>query len=256
MGMGADTMEERRMRKTNERNRSRWIKVSTLLLMVLAVGSGAIGSAASPVEPSAERPMVVQAETKEIRIIGRIYAQRFNDAQGDEAHYHLLVWNNGTSPHALIETPVDDLALHAALVKLGAQPGNNLSMAAWTHRHDAHDTASQAKVTGSALDIHIAWSTNPAGVPMSHVLTQPPATSPHSLITWRFGGNRDRLFNQLPFGSRPGCLVCLYSCPSGKVSNSALSVHDYVAAPTRFVADTNLVPVDGTPVIVTFRIHD
>jgi hypothetical protein len=244
------------MRKTHGCNQSRWITIRVLLLMVLILGSGAMGNTALPVEPSAERPMVVQAETQAIRLFGRIYARRFNDAQGDEARYHLLVWNNGTSPYALIETPVDDLAFHTELLKLGVRPGNNLSMAAWTQRHHAHDTASHEKVTGSALDIRIAWSTNPAGVPISHVFAQPSATSTHPLMTWRFGGNRDRLFNQLPFGSRPGCLVCLYSCPSGKVSNSALSVHDYVAAPTRFMADTNLVPVDGTPVIVTFRLHD
>lgn len=244
------------MRKTNGQNVDRRITIGTLLFLVLALGSGASGSEATPVEPSAERPMVVQAETKEIRIFGRIYAQRFNDAQGEEAHYHLLVWNKGTSPHALIETPADDLAFHTELMKLGARPGNNLSMAAWTHRHDAHDTASRTKVTGSALDIRIAWNTNPAGIPISHIFVQPPAPSPDSFMSWRFGGNRDRLFNQLPFGSRPGCLVCLYSCPSGKVSNSAMSVHDYVATPSRFVANTNPVPVDGTPVIVTFLLHD
>jgi hypothetical protein len=257
--MGADTPEERRMRTTNEHNEhneDRWVQIVTLLLMVLAVGSRAIGNTALPVEPSAEHPMVVHAETKEIRLFGRIYAQRFNDAQREEAHYHLLVWNKGTSPTALIETPVDDLAFHTEVMKLGARPGNNLSMAAWTHRLDAHDTASHETVTGSALDIRIAWSANPSGVLISRVFTQSPATSTHPLMTWRFGGNRDRLFNQMPFGSRPGCLVCLYSCPSGKVSNSALSVHDYVVTPTRFVANTNLVPADGTPVIVTFRIHD
>ena len=254
--MGADTSEERRMRTTNRGNRSRWITTRTLLLVVLVAGRGATGNTAPPVEPSAHQPMVVQTATKAIRIFGRIYAQRFNDAQGEEAHYHLIVWNKGTSPYALIETPVDDLAFHAEVLKLGARPGNNLSMAAWTQRHTAHDTASHTKVTGSALDIHIAWNTNPADIPISHIFVQPPAHSPDSFMSWRFGGNRDRLFNQLPFGSRPGCLVCLYSCPSGKVSNGALSVHDYVAAPARFVANIDLVPVDGTPVIVTFRIHD
>jgi hypothetical protein len=244
------------MRKTIKHNAYRRVQIITLLLIVLAIGSSANGNTTVPVEPLAEHPMIVDVEAKAIRIFGRIYAQRFNDAQGEEAHYHLLVWNKGTSPHALIETPVDDLAFHTELMKLGARPGNNLSMAAWTHRHNAHDTASHTKVTGSALDIRITWDTSPAGIPISHIFVQLPALSRDSLMAWRFGGNRDRLFNQLPFGSRPGCLVCLYSCPSGKVSNSALSVHDYVAAPTSFVANTNLVPVDGTPVIVTFRIHD
>jgi hypothetical protein len=244
------------MRKAHKQNETHRNQILALLLIVLGFYSGAMGSEAAHVELSADHSMVVDAGGKAIRIFGRIYAQRFNNAQGDEAHYHLLVWNKGTSLQALIETPVDDLAFHAELLKLGARPGNNLNMAAWTHRHNAHDTASHTKVTGSALDIRIAWDTSPASIPISHIFVQLPARSRDSLMAWRFGGNRDRLFNQLPFGSRPGCLVCLYSCPSGKVSNSALSIHDYVATPSRFVVNTNLVPVDGTPVIVPFRIHD
>src|SRR5499426_3085243 len=81
--------------------------------------------------PTAATPLVVMSETKQVQVFGIIYPSRFNAAQGDEAHYHLLVWQGGTSANALIETPADDLALHSALVKLGAQPGDNLTMASW-----------------------------------------------------------------------------------------------------------------------------
>jgi hypothetical protein len=49
--------------------------------------------------------------------------------------------------------------------------------------------------------------------------------------------------------------MCLYSCPSGKVSNGALSIVDYVREPQRFHADTDQLPPDGTAVIVTFQIR-
>lgn len=219
-------------------------------------------------EPSAEQPLVIHTEAKEVAIFGRVYAQRFNTAQGEEAHYHLLVWNKGTSPTALIETPVDDLVLHAELLKLGAKPGDNLTMASWTKRSDEQNEAPREKVMGSELAIRIAWQEKPEGIPATDIFSQPltldprlqtsypqpPASSPQPLVFWRFGGNRDRLFNKIPFGPRPGCLVCLYSCPSGKVSNAALSVHDYVSAPARFVANTALLPPDGTPVIITFQL--
>ncbi|MGH8008020.1 MAG: hypothetical protein ACREQ3_13555, partial [Candidatus Binatia bacterium] len=99
--------------------------------------------------------LTVLPETKEVRVSGVIYPTRFNTAQGAEAHYHLLVWQGGTSTHALIETAADDLAFHDALVKLGGQPGDNLTMAAWTERHDAHHPAPQMKVLGSPLEIRI-----------------------------------------------------------------------------------------------------
>lgn len=219
-------------------------------------------------ELSMERPLIIHAEAKEIHIFGRIYAQRFNAARGEEAHYHFLVWNKGTSPTALIETPVDDLVLHAELLKLGAKPGDNLTMASWTKRKDEQSTAPREKVTGSEIGLRIAWKEKPEGVLATDIFSQSPipdsrslapdfrplTPDPRPLVQWRFGGNRDRLFNKLPLAPRPGCLVCLYSCPSGKVSNAALSVHDYVSAPTRFVANSALLPPDGTQVIVTFKI--
>lgn len=204
--------------------------------------------------PTFAAPLLVRPETKEIHVFGTMYPARFNAAQGDGAHYHLLVWQGGQSANALIETPVDDLAFHDALLALGAHPGDNLDMAAWNERNHAHHSMALAKVTGSPLEARIAWNTKPLGVPVAQVFRQSPTPSPQPLVEWRFGGNRDRWFNLIPLVPRPGCLACLYSCPSGKVSNAALSIHEYVETPSRFVADTTLLPPDGTPVIVTFRV--
>src|SRR5215813_5546989 len=204
--------------------------------------------------PTAATPLVVISETKQVQVFGIIYPSRFNAAQGDEAHYHLLVWQGGTSANALIETPADDLALHDALATLGAQPGDNLTMAAWNQRHDAYSAAPLEKVTGSMLEVRISWEGNPGGLPVDEVFQQSAIRNPQSAIAWRFGGNRARWFNRVPWAPHPGCLVCLYSCPSGKVSNGALSVHDYVAAPSHFLANTDILPPDGTPVIVTLHV--
>jgi len=204
--------------------------------------------------PTLVAPLLVVPQTKEVQIFGTIYPARFNAALGDEAHYHLLVWQGGQSANALIETPVDDLAFHDALVALGAHPGDNLDMAAWNERNHAHPPIALAKVTGSPLEARIAWNTKPLGVPVAQVFRQSLTPDPQPLVEWRFGGNRDRWFNLIPLAPRPGCLACLYSCPSGKVSNAALSIHEYVETPSRFRADTTLLPPDGTPVVVTFRV--
>ncbi len=213
-------------------------------------------------QPTSAAPLVVSADTKAVQVFGLIYPARFNTAQGDEAHYHLLVWQGGSSTNALIETPADDLALYDALVTLGAQPGDNLTMAAWNQRHNTGSAAPLEKVTGSALDVRLSWESSPTGISIDQAFRQsairfgldlPLATQ--SAIEWHFGGNRDRWFNRAPLAPRPGCLACLYSCPSGKVSNGALSIHDYVTAPSRFTADTDILPPDGTPVVVTFRVQ-
>ncbi len=212
-------------------------------------------------DPTAEHPLESVTATKEIKIFGVIYPRRFNAARGDEARYHLLVWNGGASPGALIETPADDLAFHDALVALGAHPGNNLSMASWNKRHEPDNPASREKVTGSQLEVRLTWANNPTGITIDQSLQTSsvsfPPPNPQSLtpsLEWRFGGNRGRWFNKIPLARRPGCLLCFYSCPSGKVSNSALSVHDYVTTPSRFEANLTMLPPDGTPVIVTIRV--
>jgi hypothetical protein len=205
--------------------------------------------------PTLDFPLVVKPEAKEVRVFGLIHPVRFNVAQGDETRYHLLVWQGGTSTSALIETPADDLAFHDALVTLGAQPGDNLMMASWDERHNAHSPAPLEKVIGNYVEVRISWKENPTGLPVAQVFSQSPTPGLQPPVEWRFGGNRNRWFNRVPLAPRPGCLACLYSCPSGKVSNGALSVHDYVTAPSRFLANTDILPPDGTPVTVTFRMQ-
>ena len=197
---------------------------------------------------------MIVAEAKEVHIFGIIYPTRFNTAAGDEARYHLLVWHGGTSKAALIETPVDDLAFHKALVFLGARPGDNLTMASWNTRHDPESAAPREKVLGSALNVRITWGRNPRGLAVDQAFRQSANSDLQSMIEWHFGGNAAPWLNRVPRVPRPGCLACLYSCPSGKVSNGALNIHDYVTAPSRFLAKSELLPPDGTPVVVTFRV--
>lgn len=224
---------------------------AAFLSVVCFLGGGALLARAS--QPATlETPLVISPESKQVTLYGVIYPSRFNRAEGDEAHYHLLTWKGGHSKNALIETPVDDLAFHDALVKIGAQPGNTLSMAAWTQRADPDSPAPRQKAKGSHLAVFLSWHDQPARLPVHRIL-RPPPVSPQ-LPVWTFEGNRDRWFNRVPFAPRPGCLVCLYSCPSGKLSNGKLSIADYMAQPGRFQIDVERLPPDSTPVQVTFEL--
>ena len=234
------------------------LRCSLLLLsVVMGLGYlgylGYLGSPARARQPATlETPLVFSVEEETVTIYGVIYPARFNQADGNTAHYHLVTWHGGHSTNALIETPVDDLAFHDALVTIGAQPGNNVSLEAWARRFDPASRAPQQKVRGSRLAVSLAWPTGPESVPLHTVIHTPPTRD--SPIEWAFGGNRDRWFNRIPFAPRPGCLLCLYSCPSGKVSNAGLSIADYVSSPQRFQVERDILPPDGTPVTVTFRL--
>ena len=227
------------------------------LLVVLSLGLVIlIGSSSQSADtPTEAMPLLVLTEQKEVHVLGQIFPSRFNAAKGPEAQYHFLVWQGGTSPGALIETPVDDLDFHDAILSLGAQPGNHLTMAAWTKRHEHKNPAPQQTVTGSQLKVRIAWPAKPNGLSLEQAFLDSALSPQSSVLDPRFSGNRDRWFNTIPLVPRPGCLMCLYSCPSGKVGNGVLSIADYVHKPRHFHADTDQLPPDGTAVIVTFQLQ-
>ncbi len=227
-----------------------WKIPATCLIVVCLLGDGLAGvSAIQPATP--ETPLVIASEAKQVVIYGHIYPDRFNRAETDEAHYHLLTWKGGHSQNALIVTPVDDLAFHDALVTIGGQPGNTLPMAAWTQRTDPTHPAPRQKAQGSRFAVFLSWPGQP-DLPLQRIFHPPPAGP--QLPAWTFEGNRGRWFNLVPFAPRPGCLVCLYSCPSGKLSNGSLSIADYMSQPGRFRANTEILPPDRTPVRVTFAL--
>ena len=237
----------------NRTDRKRILYVGmTACLVLLSLFSSDMpsGWSQSVEQPDQANPLLIVE--RQVRVFGWIFPRRFNTAQGQEARYHFLVWQGGASPNALIQTPADDLDFHDALVRLGAQPGDNLPMAAWTQRHNHNHSASKQTVTGSQIDIRIAWPENPTGIPLKQLFRNSVLSPQSSVLSPRFGGNRDRWFNRVPFAPRPGCLVCLYSCPSGKVSNAGLSIADYVKVPDRFRVDSARLPPDGTPVVVSF----
>ena len=90
------------------------MKILFIVTFVVALSWSASGYGQSLVRPTVTTPLMIVAEAKEVQVFGIIYPARFNAAQGEEAHYHLLVWQGGTSRAALIETPVDDLVFHVA----------------------------------------------------------------------------------------------------------------------------------------------
>jgi hypothetical protein len=148
------------------------MKVLFVVTFVMVLFWSTPGHDQRSVWPTVTTPLVVDAEAKEVQVFGIIYPTRFNAAQGDEVQYHLLVWQGGTSKAALIETPVDDLVFHEALVALGAQPEDNLTMVSWSTRHDRQSAAPREKALGSSLDVWIAWDSNLRGISVDQAFRQ------------------------------------------------------------------------------------
>ena len=161
--------------------------------------------------------------------------------------YHLLVHEKGRSAgNALFTTPAGDRNVHAALVEIGAVPGNALGMDTWEDRKDPNSTAPDKRIEGSPVEIVLLRADLEAPIPLADLLDDPGGKG----FDFRFGGH---LANAPIWKS--GCVVCLYSCPGSRVGNAAYTVRDYVRETTTFRIRNNRFPPEGTPVTLIFRLR-
>jgi hypothetical protein len=160
--------------------------------------------------------------------------------------YHLIVWQGGKAAGAaLFRAEVTDLQVLDALERLGARPGNALSMATWEERKDRASKAPDRVIAGPPVDVLVEIPGRKERLPLAAILDDPGGRG----FAMRFGGHRANI----PIW-KSGCLVCLYSCPGSKVGNARYTVRDYEKGTTRFRVRPGVLPADGTRVRVTLRL--
>lgn len=180
----------------------------------------------------------------EVEFSATVHASRFDG--WIMPGYHAIVWKDGSAAsHALLVADASDVEVLDALERLGARPGNNLSMDAWERRRDPKSAAPDAVVAGPEVEILLRLPGRAALVPLSSVLEDPGGRG----IAMRLGGNRE---NSRKWMS--GCIACLYSCPGSKVGNAGYTVRDYVKDTTRFRVREGTLPPDGTRIGVVLRL--
>jgi hypothetical protein len=197
--------------------------------------------------PDAFTPVIIDSLRHEVRVFAKFQPDKFSGFLRFVPNYHLLVWGDGKAAReALFATPAPDTALIDALEKLGAVPGNNLTMDAWDKRQDPAHPAPQTSIAGTPMEIFIWWKNLSAPKPLAELLNDPGGRG----LDFRFGGNRDLIKYW-----HSGCLVCLYSCPGSKVGNAAYTVRDYATGATKFSPRQNRLPKSGSEVAIIFRIR-
>ena len=180
----------------------------------------------------------------EIEFAATVHASRFDG--WIMPGYHAIVWRDGgAAGHGLLVSDASDVQVLDALERLGARPGDNLSMDAWEKRKDEKSAAPDAVVAGPDVEILLRLPGRAALVPLASVLEDPGGRG----VAMRFGGNRE---NSRKWMS--GCIACLYSCPGSKVGNARYTVRDYVKDTTKFRVREGSLPADGTRIGVVLRL--
>jgi hypothetical protein len=197
--------------------------------------------------PSASTPVVLDSLRREVRLFAVYHPDKFSGFLKFVPNYHLLVWDDGRAAgEALFSTPVADTILIAALEKLGAVAGNNLTMAAWDKRKEATHPAPQTRIAGTPVEIFLWWKGLQQSRALAELLDDPGGRG----LDFRFGGNRDLIHHW-----HSGCLVCLYSCPGSKVGNAAYTVRDYATEVTKFSPQHERLPKSGSDVVLVLRVR-
>ena len=161
-------------------------------------------------------------------------------------NHHFIVSKDGkAASKALIVTELSDLEIQRRLEVLGAVPGNNLTMETWTERQNSQSTAPDQKVKGTPIRIEI-------------ILKNGTVVKPEDILTDKFGKGFDFHFGgheSLRSEWQSGCVVCLQSCPGGRISNAAYTIRDFVKDVSAFPVKKPGSISEGEAVIVRFYVE-
>ncbi len=192
-------------------------------------------------------PMIADKKTGEIRVLAELQPDAFKGGWlTSTPGHHAVVWKGGKkASEALLSAYVSDADFYDAMVSIGAKPGNNLTSAAWEERKDKKSTAPDTRVEGSPVEASVWWPGLSQPLPVSALFNDPSGKG----IDFRFGGNKALI----PVW-RSGCILCLQSCPGGKVSNHSYTIRDYVNGKATFTLNTKNVPEGRRKAVVIFRL--
>jgi len=180
-----------------------------------------------------------------IEFRGKIYPKRYNTYSDRQNGHHFIVWIEGNNAQeALINTQIPDEKILDVFIKIGVEPGNNLTQETWTERHNQDSNEPDKRVKGSPIRISIEW--DETQLPAHQLFKQ----SDQNDLDLHVGGHRELI----PIWNS-GCVTCLFSCPGGKTSNAAYTIRDQAYDRKSFVADTEKLPPDGTEVTVIIKLQ-
>ncbi len=212
--------------------KSHGIAVVVPLLMVFCfLGLAVAEEGSKRITLTKEKPISVNTEEKSVSILCAVNGKYFL-----QSTRHCAIFDGGKfADKAIFRSFANQLDFYDALMKVGFQAGNNMTMENMEAMH----------VQGDPLDVTVTWD----GAKRDYTLDEVVIDSNGKPILMRFGGNHENAKEK-----NTGCLLCLDSCPVGIVSNET---YTYGAVEKRnevgFKGNKDVLPPDGTLVMLTIK---
>lgn len=188
--------------------------------------------AAKSTDLSQTNPLVVDKDAKTVKIYTEVNGKYFV-----EPTRHGIVFKDGSNgSKSILKAYANQNDLYDALIAIGAKAGNNVKL----------DSPAGTAVEGDKLNVTVTWAGANKEIPFGDIVVD----STKKPFDVRFGGNQANAKDK-----KTGCILCLDSCPVGITSNAAHPFKDFDSGKVQFLANKDVLPKDGTPVIVTFKVQ-
>jgi hypothetical protein len=168
------------------------------------------------------------------------------DPNWDPDHWHLIISADQVNPEvprvAIFAAWATDVQISEALASLGAK-ADHYDVRTFTDRMKKDSPYPDMKAKGTPMSVYFTWTENgkEKTVDANDFLENSTGKKLHFVY----------LGKQHP----SHCVVCLYSCVGGRVSNAALTVRDYMDRGAVWTLKKGILPPDGTAVLVTIKMN-
>ena len=187
---------------------------------------------------AADEPLVVNREKHEIIMQAEVNGKYF-----DSPTRHGVVYLTGANGEkSVLRGLTSEKTFHAALLEIGATPGNNVTL----DDMKAGPTGG-ARAAGSKLDVFVTWDGAGREIPFNDIIK----ASEERPDDYHFGGNLEAANK-----ANTGCVLCLDSCAVGITSNASYPTGTTQNNGVEFYGDSKVLPPDGRRVSVIFRLAD
>lgn len=210
--------------------------IATLVVvLVFVVGCGGTVEKATPTpateaeEPTSESPLVIDPEQRTISVYATV-----NGRYKEEPTRHGMNFREGNiGDKSLFASHANMLDFHDALLKLNAERGELV---------DGHI------VGGTEMEISVTWE----GADRRYELGEVIEDSTGEELDFQYGGTVTNTMRKFT-----GCMMCLDSCDVGVTSNTShpKGITENPDADVALRGKPEVLPEDGTPVVVTFALR-
>ncbi|TVP60820.1 MAG: hypothetical protein EA351_00225 [Gemmatimonadales bacterium] len=185
----------------------------------------------------------VDRDGRALQVTASLQIGAFLGSAPPDHQYHALVHREGSAAgKALFVTDASDADIARILRELGARDEGGVPMSAWNLRWVPLVPQPDTRVQGTPIQVVVEWEGAERPYTLDELLDDPGGKG----IDIRFGGNEEHDHHW-----DSGCILCLFSCPGGVVSNAAYTIRDHQRGVTTFDPGERL-PPDGTEVTITF----